>query len=58
MRGDTTEREERIRALAYRMWEHDGRPTGQDDYYWQKAEDRINAEDAADAAERRIPRRL
>jgi len=51
-----SEREERIRALAYRMWERDGRPLGQDDYYWNKAEDMINAEDAADAAHRRIPR--
>lgn len=56
--SDITEREHRIRERAYQMWEHDGRPTGQDDYYWQKAEDAINAEDAADAAERRIPRRL
>jgi hypothetical protein len=31
MRGDTTDREERIRELARRMWEEAGQPEGQDD---------------------------
>ena len=56
MRGDTTSREERIRELAHRMWQEAGEPLGQDDYFWSKAEVKIDAEDTADAAHRRIPR--
>lgn len=56
MRGDITHREERIRELAYRMWDEAGRPQGQDEYFWSKAEAEIDAEDTADAARRRIPR--
>lgn len=40
-----TERERRIRDRAHQMWERDGRPTGQDDHYWFKAEQEIDAED-------------
>jgi hypothetical protein len=56
--GDITEREQRIRARTHALWEAAGRPGGNDDYFWHKAEDEINAEDAADAFERRAPRRL
>jgi len=48
-----TEREERIRALAHRMWEEAGRPEGQDEYFWQKAEAEIDAADVI----RGVPRR-
>lgn len=54
--GDTTRREERIRELAHRMWQQAGKPLGQDEYFWSKAEAEIDMEDAADAARRRIPR--
>jgi Protein of unknown function (DUF2934) len=40
-----TSREERIRALAHRMWEEAGRPGGQEEYFWAKAEAEIAAED-------------
>ena len=56
--GDITERENRIRERAHALWEAAGRPEGQDEYFWSKAEDQINGEDAADAAHRRIPRSL
>ena len=45
MRGDTTEREERIRELAHRMWDEAGRPEGQDEYFWHKAEAEIDVAD-------------
>ena len=53
MRGDMTEREERIRALAHRLWEEAGRPEGQDEYFWSKAEAEIDAADVI----RGVPRR-
>jgi hypothetical protein len=38
MPADTTEREERIRALARRMWDEAGRPEGRDTIFWEEAE--------------------
>jgi hypothetical protein len=38
---DTPEREVRIRAQAYQLWEDAGRPEGQSDYFWYRAEDLI-----------------
>jgi len=37
-----TPREERIRELAYHMWDQAGRPEGQDQYFWDKAEAEID----------------
>jgi len=45
MKGDTTEREERIRALARRMWDEAGRPEGRDTIFWEEAERQIDAAD-------------
>jgi Protein of unknown function (DUF2934) len=37
--ADAPEREVRIRAQAYQLWEDAGRPEGQSDYFWYRAED-------------------
>lgn len=47
MPDDLTQREERIRALAQRMWEAAGKPPGQDADFWHRAEAEIDAVDAA-----------
>ena len=39
--ADTPELEVRIRAQAYQLWEDAGRPEGQSDYFWYRAEDLI-----------------
>jgi hypothetical protein len=36
--------DERVRVRAYLMWEADGRPTGQEDLYWHRARERMEAE--------------
>ena len=54
MPDDLTAREERIRVLAHSMWERAGRPDGQDEYFWAKAEAEI---DAAEPPSPRVPRR-
>lgn len=45
----TEEREQRIRDLAYRMWEEDGRPEGRAAEYWQRAEAEVGRRQPADA---------
>ena len=45
MRGDMTEREERIRERAHRLWEEAGRPEGKDEKFWWEAELQIDVED-------------
>lgn len=42
------DKEERIRAEAYRRWEQEGRPDGQHDRHWHEAAEAIEA-DQADA---------
>ena len=32
-----TNMEDRIRALAYQLWEADGRPEGNAEFYWHRA---------------------
>jgi len=36
----------RIRELAYRIWEHEGRPQGENERHWEMARQVIVAEDA------------
>ena len=43
-------REQRIRERAYRLWEEDGRPEGQDLEYWTRAEELIGMEEHPGAA--------
>jgi hypothetical protein len=40
------DREQRVRAIAYRIWEEEGRPPDQEDRHWQMAERIIIEEDA------------
>jgi hypothetical protein len=37
-------REDRIRALAYRIWEEEGQPEGMDEDHWRRAAEMIDAE--------------
>ena len=41
------DREERVRAKAYELWERAGRPQNQQAVHWDEAERLIAAEDAA-----------
>jgi hypothetical protein len=45
----TPEREQRIRELAYHLWEEDGRPHGRDLEYWERARELIGIEESAGA---------
>ncbi|MFJ5486179.1 DUF2934 domain-containing protein [Hansschlegelia beijingensis] len=36
--------EDRIRELAYSMWEQDGRPEGRAELYWGRAKAQLEAE--------------
>ena len=36
-------REEQIRTTAYYLWEADGKPESQDEYYWRQATDKVNS---------------
>lgn len=40
-----SEREERIRLLAYRLWEEEGQPEGKSEEHWHKASAIIFAEE-------------
>jgi hypothetical protein len=40
------DRQERIRDLAYRIWEEEGRPSDQADRHWQLAQLIVLKEDA------------
>ena len=40
-------RDERISALAYQIWEEDGRPEGRSEVHWYLACEMIDAEEAA-----------
>ena len=37
-------REERIRAIAYAIWEEEGRPDGRDEAHWLQAVELVEAE--------------
>ena len=41
---DADHREQRIRTLAYQMWEAEGRPEGMADHYWSRAQELIEDE--------------
>jgi hypothetical protein len=41
------EREQRIRVLAYHLWEADGKPYGRDVEFWERARELIGMEDSA-----------
>ena len=41
-------REERVRAIAYSLWEEDGCPDGRDQEHWLRACELVEAEAGAD----------
>ncbi len=43
------ERQERIRKRAYHLWEADGRPSGRDLDYWERARELVGMEESAGA---------
>jgi hypothetical protein len=44
------DREHRVREVAHRLWEEDGRPCDQDKRHWATAERIVDAEESARAA--------
>jgi DUF2934 family protein len=50
------DREARIRARAYHLWEEDGRPEGREAEFWERAETLIGMEENAQAG--RLPNPL
>ena len=44
-------REERIRALAYSLWEKEGRPDGQGTRHWEEAEKLVAEQDSLAAGQ-------
>lgn len=49
-------REQRIREIAHRLWEQEGRPSGQEQRHWEMAEaivrdERLEGEDSGEDAE-------
>ena len=46
---DTPEREARIRELAYKLWEEDGRPHGRDVEFWERARELVGIQDSPGA---------
>ena len=54
--GDGETREQRIREIAHRIWEQEGRPSGQEQRHWEMAEaivrdERLEGEDSGEDAE-------
>ncbi len=45
------DRQQRIRARAYHLWEADGGPHGQELEYWERARELVGMEESAHAAE-------
>ena len=48
-----TGREDRIREIAYSLWEEEGRPADQEERHWQMAKSAVEQEEA-EVAERKI----
>ncbi|MCW5722613.1 MAG: DUF2934 domain-containing protein [Devosia sp.] len=42
--------EQEVRAMAYFLWEQDGRPEGRDDHFWFQALERCRRRGERDAA--------
>lgn len=53
--SDDTQRHDRIRDLAYSLWQQAGEPEGQEEHFWHLAEKRIMEEEAR-ASARLVPR--
>jgi Protein of unknown function (DUF2934) len=46
---DRRDHEQRIRELAYHLWEQDGRPHGRDVEFWQRARELVAIEENPEA---------
>jgi len=48
--SNDSDREERIRDMAHRIWESEGRPQGQEQRHWKMAERLVAASDGGTEA--------
>ncbi len=48
--NEGTEREERIREEAYRIWEQEGRPQGREREHWKEAVRRVDSGNGSSTA--------
>jgi hypothetical protein len=48
---------DRIRALAHKLWEQEGRPEGRADIHWRQAEELVRAESDKPAKKARLTRK-
>jgi hypothetical protein len=57
MEGDAmpSDREEKIRRLAYELWEIEGRPEGRHHEHWERAARELEAEEGGSAEDAEIP---
>lgn len=49
--SNDTARDERIRVMAHRIWESEGRPPGQQERHWKMAERLVDASDDSAGAD-------
>jgi hypothetical protein len=47
----TPELETRIRNLAHRFWEEEGRPEGREAEHWRRAQEKLSGDEVADPAQ-------
>lgn len=52
-----SEKQRLIKERAYRLWQAEGQPHGRHEEHWRRAAQEIEAEDAAEVALERKPRR-
>jgi Protein of unknown function (DUF2934) len=50
------DREHRVREIAHRLWEEEGRPSHQDKRHWATAERMVDAEADRDLAREQAPK--
>jgi hypothetical protein len=51
-----SEREQRVREIAHRLWEEEGRPSDQEKRHWATAERMLEAANAGVGADAKRPR--
>ncbi len=50
-----SEREQRVREIAHRLWEEEGRPADQEKRHWATAERMVDAQQSASTADSEAP---
>jgi hypothetical protein len=53
---DSPARDQRIRELAYQLWQADGSPHGSDLEYWERARELIAMEDSRGSGQLPVPK--